>query len=163
MNKLYFFDIDGTLSVDLFNINNHMKPCVGSYDEFMKFAVENPHTYENCKPLKCTQDFVRTIHAGGDRCFALTTDTNSFTLNAKKEMISEHYPEIEEVLFVSDDKSKITLIQQMADKYNIDVSECRLFEDTFSTIIAAQKANIRAWHITHIMLWKENNLAYKIF
>lgn len=163
--KKYFFDIDGVLSTDLFLVDGVIKPVVGNMTEHMQFAINNPDAYcHNCKPLKCVQDFVAAVANGNDiECYALTTDTNSFTLEAKKKFINTYYPEIKEVLFVSQDDDKITLMKSFAEKEHDNLEDYRLFEDTMSTIIKAQAEGITAWHITHIMLWSERNLAYQIF
>lgn len=152
--KYVFFDIDGVLSVPIFKGDN------GFISGFLDadWVTENikRYTYDKCKAPNVIKDYVRVLNSMGKKLFCLTTESCSFSYHNKVRFITSNYPEIsnqEDILFVSQDQDKVMLIKEIAKRDNIKLSECLLVEDTFRTVLLAEKEGICAMHISHLLDW----------
>lgn len=163
MKKLFIFDIDGVLSANTFFVNGKSKSCIGNKDKWTEYSALHENCYGLCKPLACVQEFIEYITSHGGICYALTTDTNSYSLESKITFVKEHYPQIKKVVSVSEDARKIDMIKYIVMNENTCIENCVLFEDTLATIVASHEAGIDAWHITNIVYIEETGSKWDYF
>lgn len=163
ITELHVFDIDGTLSINYFDhppLNmvdfaepDLLAPCIGSFEQYMRYSMLHKDCYRDCKPIPQVQEYIRKLSEKENvLCFALTLDINSRSYLSKCKFIKEHYPEIEEVISVSTDEYKIDVMHALGIEYKLkNMYNIFFYEDTLPTIIAARKKGIRAYHVTHIL------------
>lgn len=153
--KYVFLDIDGTLSAPVFKGDRRWVSGF-SDEDWLRVNVQG-YSYDKCIAPKLVKDYIRALSLAGKKLFCLTTETFSFAYYNKVRFILENYPEIEnqeDILFVSKDSDKITLIKEIASRDDIKLSECLLVEDTFSTILLAEQEYISTMHISHLLNWE---------
>lgn len=150
--KLCFFDIDGTLSVPIYN--DHGKMVVGFTDEgwFEHCATQREHAYDDCKPVLPVKRYAEALLAAGTKLYVLSVSQSEGESLAKERFIETHFPKMfEEVIMVDNNPAKLTEIQRIAGDCGVSLSECELVEDTYSNVLMANDNGIKATHIASLV------------
>jgi phosphoglycolate phosphatase-like HAD superfamily hydrolase len=151
MIKLSFFDVDGTLSVPQYKIDGAMK--IGTEDGWIEYCVTHgADTYDDCRPVEPVRRYAKQLRKEGVELFALSTSQTSFENAAKQKFLDAHYPGLfSGLITVSRDEYKQQVIAQMAKLRGISLEECELVEDTYATLLAADKRGIQVTHISMLL------------
>lgn len=150
--KLVFFDIDGTLSVPIYN--DHGKMVVGFTDEGWYEHCENfrEHAYDDCKPVLPVKRYAEELKKQGARLFVLSLSQTEGEDLAKHQFIKDHFDGLfEKVLVVRSNDEKIEVIKQYSVSEQVKLSECELVEDTYSNVLKANDNGIIGTHIAAIV------------
>ena len=147
-----FFDIDGTLSAPCY-INDRGEPVIGftieGWDAFTQERGE--HSYDACRPVPFVKAFAEKLKQEGAVLYILTASRYPGETRAKHVFIDKHYPGLfDELITVSSDAEKLTVIQDFAAQKNIALSDCMLVEDTLETLFRAQVLGITSVHVSNI-------------
>ncbi len=149
--KIAFFDVDGTLSVPIYNDNGEMK--IGFSDEgWIAYCVkEGEESYQYCKPVQMTIRYARKLKDQGALLYVLTTSQTSFETNGKKKFLQTHCPGLfDDVISVSQDQYKLLVIQAIAEMNGVALTECELIEDTYSTLLTMLPYGIKPTHVSSL-------------
>lgn len=151
MIKLAFFDVDGTLSAPQYLVNGKFQ--IGMSDkawlEYCKAHGED--TYEYCKSVPCIKEYALKRKAEGAKLYVLTTTQGEAENIGKRKFVEKNYEGIfEEVIPVSHDADKPVVIKEMAEKNEVELSECELVDDTFKILLDAVCDGIVATHVANI-------------
>jgi len=150
--KLCFFDVDGTLSVPIYN--NHGKLVVGFTDEgwFEHCATFREHAYDDCKPVLPVKRYAEKLKAEGTKLYVLSVSQSEGENLAKQRFVEMHFPGMfDEVIMVDCNADKITVIREHATREGVELSQCELVEDTYSNVLMANDNGIKATHIAALV------------
>ena len=152
INKIYFFDIDGVLSVPIYNYNGKEQCCMP--DESWHALTEgNIDSYALCQTLPSVLQYIEDIKNEDVILAVLSTETIENCKSTKVNFVERHYPNtFDAIFFVNKDLEKIDAIRIYAKQMNVPLGNCYLIEDTLKTLIAATTAGINPVHITNIVL-----------
>lgn len=150
--RLGFFDIDGTLSVPIYNNNGQM--VTGFTDEgwLAHCAREREHAYDDCKPVMPVKRYAEGLKAAGAKLFVLSVSQSEGESLAKEHFIETHFPGLfQEVIIVDNNPAKIEVIHKYAENEGVTLSQCELVEDTYSNVLMANNNGIKATHIAALV------------
>lgn len=155
--KYVFFDIDGVLSAPnyLDAYNNSVSGF--SDEEWIEYNVRHTGTYNECVAPRIVKEFVTVCSNKYKRLYCLTADDNSFSYYNKVDFVMKNYPEFKnerDIIFTSSSLMKLDIIRSIAKRDALKLNECLLIEDTYSTILEAEKIGISTMHISHLLDWE---------
>lgn len=155
MSKTYFFDIDGTLSVPMYEFNvegKNYKRCCMPANKWDSFASNNKQAYERCKVLPQINEMLKDLSEKGATLIVLSVEKLKLVRIAKDEFIRCNFENIfSKVVYVDEASEKVDYIQKYASENNIPLNDCVLVEDTFSTLMEAEEVGIIPIHITNVV------------
>ncbi len=149
--KYAFFDIDGTLSIPIYNINGKIK-C-GCEEEWWKNQNDiDDNTYRLCRTPKQIKLFIEDLIKNNVKCFVLSTEKHESAKQNKIRFINERYSEIfTNIFFVEKDDDKIDFLLNFAKENNVDNTDIYYLDDAFSLCIKASCEDINAHHISEFL------------
>ena len=149
--KLGFFDVDGTLSVPVYD-DQGRKTIGFSDDGWIAYCVrEKENSYRHCQPVGMTIRYARKLKEEGAKVYVLTTSQTSFETQGKKKFLDQHCPGLfEDVIAVGKDAYKLLVIQEMARLHKVEASECELVEDTYGTLLSMLDTGIKLTHVSSL-------------
>jgi hypothetical protein len=149
--KIFFFDVDGTLSAPQYLIDGEMR--IGTQDGWIEYCVTHgADTYDDCRPVEPVHSYAAQLCDSGAEIFALSTSQTSFEHAAKQKFLDTHYPGLfRELITVARDEYKLPVIRQMARLRGIGLDECELVEDTYATLLEAGEYGIKVTHISMLL------------
>lgn len=155
MSKTYFFDIDGTLSVPIyeFEVEGEMQEkCCMSDNEWNKFASNNTQAYSKCKVLPQVRKFLEDLKKSGATLIVLSVENLKLLKIAKDEFVRCNFDDtFSKIVYVDFASDKVPYIKQYAKNNNIPLEDCYLIEDTYQTLVEAVEVGINPIHITNIV------------
>lgn len=155
--KYVFFDIDGVLSAPRY-LNEENKFVSGFSDnDWIEYNVNVSQSYKNCVAPKLVKQFVSACASANKKLFCLTAEDNAFAYFSKVDFVLNNYPEFKnerDILFTNSSELKLDLIAYIAKRDSLRIDECLLVEDTFPTILEANKLGISTMHISHLLDWE---------
>ena len=163
--RLVFFDIDGTLSAPGYRVygpERLEKPVpedsegeirIGMGDDtWIRYCIRNGEdSYHDCCPVPAVRDYAERKRREGAKLYVLSTSQTSFESRAKQAFIRRHYKDLfapENVITVAADEYKLKVICALAAKYGLLPCDCELVEDTYSTLLLAEREGIRGIHVS---------------
>lgn len=151
--KLAFFDIDGTLCVPRYK-DKHGNFVIGFSDEdwfeFCEKAGEDG--YADALVVQPVKRYAESLKEAGVRIFVLSTAQSPGEIAAKEKQMGIFFPGLfEKVITVGHDPEKLSVIKEYASKYDCELPDCELVEDTYSTILKANEIGIKATHISMLV------------
>lgn len=150
--KLCFFDIDGTLSVPIYN--DHGRMVVGFTDEgwYEHCATKREHAYDYCKPVMPVKRYAESLKSEGAKLYVLSVSQSEGESLAKERFIETHFAGLfEEVIVVGCNADKLTVITEYSEREGVKLSECELVEDTYSNVLMANDNGIKGTHIAALI------------
>lgn len=155
MSKTYFFDIDGTLSVPIYEVDiegGKKSKCCMPANEWDKFASDNKKAYEKCKVLPQIRKFLKELVDEGSELIVLSVEKLKLVKIAKNEFINNNFRDIfSKVVYVDEPNEKVDYIQKYAIENNIPLNHCYLIDDTLDILIKAEEVGIVSTHITNVV------------
>ncbi len=152
MTRIAFFDLDCTLSVPRYLVDGEIRIGL-PMDGWTAYCEANgKETYRDCFPVPAAERYARKLKDAGARLYVLTTSHSEAEDEAKRVFVERQYPGLFlEVLTVSRDEDKISVIEQIADRAGIPKGDCELVEDSFRTQLLANSRGIRPTHLVHLI------------
>ena len=150
--KFAFFDVDGTLSVPIFQENDSF--VIGfSEEDWKKYCMRHKEdSYEYCKPVLPVKRYAQKLKEQDVKLYVLTTSGSKEETAAKEKFIRTHYAGLfEKVIAVDADRKKLDEIERIADSFQADLSECELVEDTFATLLLVNQYKIKVTHVSSLV------------
>lgn len=157
---LIFFDFDGTLSAPRFpKPGDPGKTFVcGLTEENWKnyHETHREHTYDYSLPVGPVRRYALRKKEEGHRLFVLTRAVSDSENAGKKAFLARYYPELfEEYLSVEQDREKIPVILDTAEKNQVSPEDCELVEDTYMLVLQALASGIIGTHVSNIVAEEE--------
>jgi len=152
MIKFAFFDLDGTLSVPRYFTNGQF--VTGFTDEgwFNHCETMREHAYDYCLPVQPVKRYAEELLNEGARLYVLSLAQTEGERLAKVRFINTHFEGFfEDIIYVSSNKEKTSVILDFAMEKGALPSECELVEDTYSNVLNANDNGIKATHISYII------------
>ena len=152
MTKLAFFDMDGTLCVPNYFIDN-LETIGFSEEGWIAYCVEHgAESYSHCKSMPRVGEYARQLKEAGATLYVLTGAITSLEVDAKRAFVEAHYPGLfENVIGVAGEERKLPVLRAYAAKAGVALSECELIEDTYMTLLAAATEGIKATHVASFL------------
>ena len=152
MTRLAFFDMDGTLCAPRFYVNGNLVPGM-SDEDWTAFCKKNgADTYRFCKTVTPVAEYAAELRARGAELYVLTAVQTEEEIAAKRKYTQLHFPGMfTDVIGVEHDADKLDVIAKIAKEKGIAAEECELVEDTYSLVLKATVAGIRATHVSHLI------------
>lgn len=155
MSKTYFFDIDGTLSVPMYEFTiegKRSRRCCMPEDEWGKFASNNKQAYEQCKVLPQIKAMLGDLSTEGATLVVLSVEKLKLVRIAKDEFVRRNFDSVfSKVVYVDEASDKVEYIKSYASKNGVNLSDCVLVDDTLSILMEAEEAGIVPLHITNVV------------
>lgn len=157
--KIFFFDVDGTLSVPLYSFeykDDYYKRCCLPTNLWEEFASSDEDCYRNCSVLPCIREFINDIQSNEDVetiLIVLSVEENTDIQKAKTKFINTNFENtFYDIFYVNTANEKIDFILRYAEyQAKVKPEDCYLIEDTFTTLIKAGDVNINPIHITNVV------------
>lgn len=144
--KIWCYDFDRTLC-------SHGFPKPGfqltEHAQFTFWLTNNNILTCDDKPLRAAQWHVDNRNKE-DVLFCLTHSISNLRDDYIRKFLIKHYKGKLELLTVASPELKITMIQALAEVYDVHLDDCYLIEDRMDTVYMACKAGINGIHISSI-------------
>ena len=153
-DKCIFFDVDGVLSAPAYFDEEKKEFVIAFSDEKWLEYLDNEgaYAYKYCRPIPQVQTFIKQLQANDNYLLVLSTVANNNEIEAKKLFINNYYPAtFNDLIFVEHDKDKITKIQKIALRNNLDYEDIVLVEDSYNILIEARTLGINCIHLSNIL------------
>lgn len=152
--KYAFFDIDGTLSIPLYNLNGDLVQGM-TEEQWFEFNMWHNDTYKDCKSSSALTDALSTLSKDCFGLYCLTCECNSRAYFNKADFILSRYKpyfnDIRQIEFVADKEDKIRFMLRFAATKGVKPKEILYVDDDFALIVKASQAGINAKHISHFL------------
>lgn len=151
--KMAFFDVDGVLSAPHYNVDGKMQIGFPTVEGWIKYCeTRKDNTYDECKPVPAVYDHARKLKEHGAKLYVLTASFGEAESHSKQVFVERCYEGLfDEFYSVLSSSDKVPFIQKLADENGVDISECELVEDTFTTLLEAEGAGIIPTHIANLV------------
>ena len=152
--KYAFFDIDGTLSIPLYNINGNFVQGM-TEEQWFEFNMWHTDTYKDCKSSYTLIDILSSLSKDCLGLYCLTCECNSRAYFNKADFVlsrySPYFNDIRQIEFVANKEDKINFMLRFAATKCVKPKEILYVDDDFELIIKAAQAGINAKHISHFL------------
>ena len=153
-SKYAFFDIDGTLSIPLYNLHEDFVQGM-TEEQWFEFNMWHTNTYKDCKSSTVLLETLESLHKDGCVLYCLTCECNSRAYFNKADFILSRYKpyfdSIRQIEFVANKEDKIRFMIKFAATKGIKPKEILYVDDDFELIVKAAQAGINAKHISHFL------------
>lgn len=152
MNKVAFFDFDGTLVAPIFETDG-VRRIGFPPDVWATYTQENVNAYKDCVPIPAVVEYAEPLRSIGWDTQILTVIQDEGEEIAKANCIFNlELSTLFRILnCVRSREEKIEYILNYANKENILPGDCMLVEDDLNLLFDCTAQGIRTMHVSHII------------
>ncbi len=148
--KVACFDIDGTLSSPMYNVDGELRTG-GSQEWWERFCREEPFPYKDCHIPVEIAELLADFRDHDVTLVVLSQENLEVAFPAKEQFINEKLPGVfNAIRIVDSNDAKITYMQRLVDEYELEKKDIFFLDDTFSLVCAAADAGFNAHSMTEL-------------
>lgn len=152
--KVAFFDIDGTLSVPKYDVNQELQ-IGGSLDWWEKANVGRQGVYRHCLPVETLKNYLRELKNQQVVLKCLTTEELADAYFNKVEFVLKHYGEFfkdyKDVIYTPNDDFKVHYLDVFKFNMGLEPSSILLVDDSYDILLHAVNKGYQVRHISEFL------------